>query len=243
MTGVLIPCARPHSFTQSISAIERRRAPTGTNRPSRSRFGAVLDARVILNASGYGRLRRRQLQRCQILFVLALNRVRIQLFAVRLPLAHGHASMRCTAAVVDGPHRDKLEHTGADADLDAPKAVALAVNGRFAFGCLQAKHPSNLLQRLPHCAWRADDQARRIQQALLQLKVGAEQRFLSVLSIERGDHGIRNAELQLAVRGHHVAEDPPALVRVQRFRRPASGIDVLVVISETQCCNKGDLLP
>ena len=52
MTGVLIPCARPHSFTQSISVIDRRRAPTGTNRPSRSRFGAVLDARVILNASG-----------------------------------------------------------------------------------------------------------------------------------------------------------------------------------------------
>ena len=75
-----------------------------------------------------------------------------------------------------------------------------------------------------------DDQTRRIQQALLQLKVGAEQRFLPVLSIEHGDHCIRNTELQLAVKGHHVAEAPPALVRVQRFRRPASGLDVLVVI-------------
>ena len=34
------------------SVIGRRRAPTGTNRPFRSRFGAVLDARVILNAGG-----------------------------------------------------------------------------------------------------------------------------------------------------------------------------------------------
>ena len=52
LTGVLIPCARPLSFKQSISVIERNRAPTGTNRPFRSRFGAVLDARVILNAGG-----------------------------------------------------------------------------------------------------------------------------------------------------------------------------------------------
>ena len=30
LTGVLIPCARPLSFKQSISVIERNRAPTGT---------------------------------------------------------------------------------------------------------------------------------------------------------------------------------------------------------------------
>ena len=52
LTGVLIPRARPLSITQSISVIEQNRAPTGTNRPFRSRFGAVLDARVILNAGG-----------------------------------------------------------------------------------------------------------------------------------------------------------------------------------------------
>ena len=52
LAGVLIPCARPLSFKQSICVIERNRAPTGTNRPFRSRFGAVLDARVILNAGG-----------------------------------------------------------------------------------------------------------------------------------------------------------------------------------------------
>ena len=46
--------ARNHIGRSSTpsSVIDRRRAPTGTNRPFRSRFGAVLDARVILNAGG-----------------------------------------------------------------------------------------------------------------------------------------------------------------------------------------------
>ena len=42
LTGVLIPCASLHSFKQSISVIERNRAPTGKKRSSRGRYVAVL---------------------------------------------------------------------------------------------------------------------------------------------------------------------------------------------------------
>ena len=47
LTGVLIPCARLLSFKQSISVIERNRAPTGKKRLSRGRYVAVLSPRPI----------------------------------------------------------------------------------------------------------------------------------------------------------------------------------------------------
>ena len=62
LTGVLIPCARPLSFTQSISVIERNRAPTGKKRSSRGRHVAVLSLEVKLAASEVSRARLRTYQ-------------------------------------------------------------------------------------------------------------------------------------------------------------------------------------